>query len=123
MLAVHEISYIYIYNFYIKIVYVHVCMALHTMLTNVVCNKAPFIALAPCLVVHLVMEELLSVSSIIIPDFLQCHPSSWCMAFRFCNNALQFLHALRVVVDHPCESHKFIVLLIVQGNAYKGENT
>ena len=98
---------------------------MHTLLTNAVCNKAPFVALVSCRLVHLVVEELLSVSSVIIPDFLQGHPSSWCMAFCFCNNVLQFLHALRIVVDHPCELDTFVVLFIVQGKAYiriKGEN-
>lgn len=88
------------------------------MLTNAVCHEAPLVSLVTCLVVHLVIKELLSVSSVIVPDLMQCHSGSWCMVLCICNNAVQFLPALRVAVDDPSELYKFIVLVIIQGNTY-----
>lgn len=89
------------------------------MLTNfTVCHEVLLVFLVTCLVVHLVIKEHLSVSSVIVPDLLQCHPGSWCMVLCFCNNAVQFHRALRVPVDHPSELYKLIVLVIIQGNLH-----
>lgn len=70
---------------------------------------------------YLIAEELLAVRSIVIPDLFKCCPSSWCMAVCFCNNAVQFTPTLRAVMDHPSQSCKVVVLIIVQSsNGYIG---